>query len=134
MQELEARRNALRADLAAAPPASPPVALHPGALARYRAEVARLEQALQEAAIRDEAAEALRALITRVVLTPDAAAADGLAALLHGDLAVILRLSEAAPRHVARAASGGNPMGTGVPVGLLSVVAGTGFEPVTFRL
>ena len=82
-----------------------------------------------------EASDALRALIEKVVLTPDPDALDGLAAELHGDLAMILAAAAGEP---AGAAKRKNPRGTSVPRGFrasqLSVVAGTGFEPVTFRL
>jgi site-specific DNA recombinase len=52
-----------------------------------------LQAALSDAAIRAEAAESLGSLIEKVVLTPDDAALDGLAAELHGDLAMILTLT-----------------------------------------
>jgi hypothetical protein len=82
-----------------------------------------------------EAAATLRELIEQVVLTPDAEAADGLRAELHGDLAVLLAFSaaEAPPRKLSRRTGSAMP-GTSVRGGLPSVVAGTGFEPVTFRL
>ena len=70
-------------------------------------------------------------------LTPDATAPDGLAADLHGDLAMILTLATAASGHLRRRVSEGkneNPLGTYVPGGQLSVVAGAGFEPAAFRL
>jgi hypothetical protein len=66
-----------------------------------------------------EAAEILRGLIDRIVLTP----LDGeLRAELHGDLAVLARFAQEGKQR-----SGGNPT-------RLSVVAGVGFEPTTFRL
>lgn len=54
--------------------------------------MAKLEEALNDPAIRDEAGNALRGLIDNVVLTPDAAAPNGLRAELRGDLASILAL------------------------------------------
>jgi site-specific DNA recombinase len=89
LNELEARKATLTTERAQAD-APPPTRLHPNAAALYAAKVAELETALNAPAIRSEAAAALRALIDRVVLTPDAAAPDGLAAALHGDLATIL--------------------------------------------
>ena len=66
-----------------------------------------------------EAAEIMRGLIDRIVLTP----VDGeLRAELHGDLAVLARFAEE-----GELSSAGNPA-------RLSVVAGVGFEPTTFRL
>ena len=126
LTELETEKAGLRAEIAglAAPP---PVQLHPNAAALYAAKVASLEAALDAAEMRTEAAEALRQLIARVVLTPDPAAPDGLAADLHGDLAMILTLATAASGHLRRRVSGGkneNPLGTYVPGGQLSVVAG----------
>jgi hypothetical protein len=59
----------------------------------------------------------MRGLIDRIVLTP----IDGeLRAELHGDLAVLARFAQ------EERGSDGNPR--------LSVVAGVGFEPTTFRL
>ena len=86
--------------------------------------------------LRTEAAEILRGLIDRVVLTPDPEALDGLRAELHGDLAMILSLAEAA---AAEAGAGVDSVGAGkalklgnkkrpgtfVPGRELSVVAGT---------
>jgi hypothetical protein len=74
-------------------------------------------------------------LIDRVVLSPDAA--DGLRAELHGGLAENLALGDPAglvvgPRRAARI-NEERPR-TDVRGRQLSVVAGTGFEPVTFRL
>ena len=75
-----------------------------------------------ESPIRREAADALRALIDRVVLTPNTEPPDALRVELSGDLALILSLTScvAAPLRASLRQS--------------SVVAGTGFEPVTFRL
>ena len=138
LTELETDKARLTAEIAQAA-APPPVRLHPNAAALYAAKVADLEGALNETEIRTEAAEILRSLIARVVLTPDAAAPDGLAAELHGDLAMILGLASAASSPVSERRRGsagakGEPPGTCVPGGLLSVVAGAGFEPAAFRL
>ena len=97
--------------------------------------MAALEQSLNAPDIRHEAGEALRQLIEKVVLTPDATAPDGLAAALHGDLAVILTLAMAPEREKRPLPSeGATSQGTAVSGSLLSVVAGIGFEPMTFRL
>jgi hypothetical protein len=84
------------------------------------------------------ASDALRALIDKVVLTPDLGAPDRLRAELHGDLAEILALGEAVEARPKHRAVGGRQNeklpGTSVLRSQLSVVAGTGFEPVTFRL
>ncbi|MEO6828650.1 MAG: hypothetical protein ABI164_02495, partial [Acidobacteriaceae bacterium] len=70
--------------------------------------------------------------IDRVVLTRDPAAPDGPAAVLHGDLAMILSL--AAPAEAGGSGAAGKTLGTAnkkrpgtfVPGRALSVVAGTG--------
>jgi site-specific DNA recombinase len=69
-------------------------------------------------------AEALRSLIERVVLTPDATASDGLAAELRGDPAEILALA-AAPEAGTRRRVGAKNSPERLLVGSqLSVVAG----------
>jgi site-specific DNA recombinase len=124
LTELEARKAAVADDLARAADPQPSVVLHPNAAEIYRQRVAELEIALAAPEIRTEAAEVLRSLIDRVVLTPDAEAPDGLRAELHGDLAQILALSETAEGANAPSAA----TGTGVPGrrsrSQLSVVAG----------
>jgi DNA invertase Pin-like site-specific DNA recombinase len=133
LNQLEARKKELAAEIAAAA-APPPVALHPNAAALYAARVAELEVALNAPELRTEAAEILRGLIDRVVLTPDPEAPDGLRAELHGDLAMILSLAEAAAEDAGSDAGGAGKAlkarnkkrpGTDVPGRKLSVVAGT---------
>jgi len=123
---LEAEKAALTAELAALAKPAPPVRLHPQAAEIYRRKVAELEHSLNAPEIRHEAGEALRQLIEKVVLTPDATAPDGLAATLHGDLAVILTLAMAPERdRRPPPGEGATPPGTAVSGSLLSVVAGT---------
>ncbi len=104
--------------------------LHPNAAALYAAKVADLETALNAPDCRTEAAGILRGLIDRVVLTPDPAAPDGLAAVLHGDLPMILSLAASAEAGGSGGAGKvlrtGNKKrsGTFVPGRELSVVAG----------
>ena len=139
LDELEAQERKLADELRAAEAPAPRVRLTADGAAIYRAKVADLQASLNAPDVRTEATEALRSLIERIVLLPDAAAPDGLAAELHGDLATILRLAERVPSGGSgqyRPAVGTNrkPPGTFVPEGLSSVVAGIGFEPMTFRL
>ena len=94
----------------------------------YREKVARLEAALDTDDTRAGAADILRVLFDRIVLTPSA---DGLAVELHGDLFAVLALCEEARCGGKRTSK---LPGTGVPGSLPSVVAGVGFEPTTFRL
>jgi hypothetical protein len=96
LAQLEARKAALRLEQDAMGAPAPLVALHPGAAELYRVKVAELEAVLNDPAIKAEAADALRALISQVVLTRDADAPDGLRAELFGDLAEILSLAAGA--------------------------------------
>jgi len=93
LTELEGRKMELRQQLAEAEHPPPRIRLSANAADIYRSRVADLEASLNDDEIKEEAAEALRLLIERIVLTPDAATADGLAATLHGELATILRLA-----------------------------------------
>ena len=63
LDELEARKKALAADLAAQDAPAPTVALHPKAAEAYREQIADLEDALNDPELRMEASDALRALI-----------------------------------------------------------------------
>ena len=128
-RRLEADKLRLAAVLATLPDPSP-VRLHPSLPQLYRRKVERLESLLADPELAGEASEAIRALITKIVLTPRPEG--GLVAVLHGDLAQILTIAEAAQMQEARRVVGGCS-GT-VPVSRLSVVAGAGFEPATFRL
>ena len=64
-----AKREELKATLAAAD--APPPLLHPEMAGLYRQKVTALGQALEHPETRTEAAEALRALIDAIVLTPN---------------------------------------------------------------
>ncbi len=105
-------------------PEAPNIHLHPNIAEIYAAKVAKLEDALDDPETKTEAMEIIRSMIDRIVLTP---VADGLKAELHGELAEILAACEAAETNRELP-------GTGVPGSQLSVVAGAGFEPATFRL
>ena len=82
----------------------------------YREQVEQLNAAFKDEALKAEAFERLRALIEAVVLTPE-----------DGELASMLSLCAGVETQKAPA---------GVPLEALQMkmVAGTGFEPVTFRL
>ena len=103
------------------------VPLLPNAADLFRRLVANLANALNKPESKDEATTQLRDLIDHIVMIPAADAPDGMWMDVYGDLAEILALG-----------SGGSPKSK-LPslVGLgsqLSVVAGAGFEPATFRL
>ncbi|WPZ34048.1 recombinase family protein [Thalassobaculum sp. OXR-137] len=99
---------------------------HPNLAKLYARKIADLTASLNDPAIKTEAGEVLRSLIDRIVLMPRADG-PGLDVKLHGNLAQILALSDACAQiheHPAAVAVGCQ----------LSVVAGAGFEPATFRL
>ena len=120
---LEREKEAASARLASAQP-KPIVHLHPALPDLYKRKVADLSAALNEHGAGTEVVAIIRSLIDRVMLTP----MDGvLNAELFGDLATLVRFAEASEPPQHNAGSAGEPA-------LLSVVAGIGFEPMTFRL
>ena len=128
MTGLEARKQELTALLADAPTDTPD--LLPSAATIYAQKIAKLTEALNQPEERPEAAEALRLLIEKIVLTPGPARGE-MFATLHGELGTILDWTE-------RQALGKTAQTTKPAAGatglLESVVAGAGFEPTTFRL
>ncbi len=122
LRELEARQDELNERLSTAPADLPDI--HPNIADVYRRKVARLAEALDHPEDRDAAASAIRGLIERIVLTPGEKWAE-MNAVLHGDLGAILEW----------AGNGRENTKTYIPMpGMsVSVVAGTGFEPATFR-
>ncbi|WP_091136393.1 recombinase family protein [Microvirga guangxiensis] len=139
LTELEAEKDALLAQKDAGS-TIPNVSVHPNLAAVYRRKVEELETLLDETEHKDEAMELIRSLIDKIVLTPKEEG--GLDAVLHGDLARILALcsagaEEAKPVLAVRVAGSRQAKtleGEAIRGFSLSVVAGTGFEPVTFRL
>jgi site-specific DNA recombinase len=69
LAQLEARQKELEAELARSS-APDPIRLHPSMAATYRTRVADLVRSLEDPDRAEEAREALRALIDKVVLTP----------------------------------------------------------------
>ena len=123
LRELEARQDELNERLSAVPADLPDI--HPNIADIYRRRVARLADALDHPEDRDAAASAIRGLIERIVLTPSEKWAE-MDAVLHGDLGTILEWT----------GNGAEKKKTDTPVSgmSVSVVAGVGFEPTTFRL
>ena len=121
LDTLEARRLELEAETATT--ASPAPRLHPNLAAVYREKVATLIEALgsEDGA---EARELVRGLVEHITLYPEGTSQR---VEVRGELAEILALSQ-----------GARGVRSGEAAGDLSVqvkmVAGTGFEPVTFRL
>ena len=128
IEKLEARKAELTALLAEVPEDIPDVL--PSTSAIYAKKVGRLTEALNRSEERTEAAEALRALIEKIVLTPGLERGEILATL-QGELRTILEWTER--QAVGKAAKNKTP-GAGLAGVSVSVVAGAGFEPATFRL
>ena len=142
MISLDTRRQEIEVQLAAAEASPAPLRFHPKMSETYRDRVASLIRGLAEGEGMEEAREAIRGLIEKIVLIPRVDG-PGLTIDLHGALASLLLLATVAPVHrVARMAAGGKNDKSSAGAELQGVdivdksvlVAGTGFEPVTFRL
>ncbi|GLH80052.1 MULTISPECIES: recombinase family protein [unclassified Bradyrhizobium] len=120
MVQLESRKAELERELADAE--RPPPLLHPEMATFYREQVNALHEALRDdsEATRLKAGEILRSLVKEIILTPDAGE---LKIDVRGDLAGILAISLKTKTPATR---------TGVSQ--VEMVAGIGFEPMTFRL
>ena len=94
----------------------------------YARKVTDLVAALNDTETKPEAASILRGLIGKIVLTPDAAAANGHAIELFGELGAILSLCDNGMGVNAKARTGGAGLRQ------VTMVAGAGFEPAAFRL
>ena len=123
LHKFEARHEELQQRLAAVPPKIPDI--HPNIAGIYARKVARLAEALEKPDERDAAASAIRGLIERIVLTPGADGGD-LHITLQGDFGAILEWTGNGHKKEVT-----DTPGSGMSV---SVVAGAGFEPITFRL
>lgn len=87
LDELEVRRIELEQGIAAEP--TSPLRLHPNLAEIYRRQVEQLQHALNNPAIRDEAAQILRGLIERVSISP---AENGLEIEIVGEIAKMIEL------------------------------------------
>jgi DNA invertase Pin-like site-specific DNA recombinase len=123
----ETERREIEARLVQAHEANPAIVTLPNFASAYADMVRRLEDVLRDATLVQRAHETLARLIEKVVLTPDPDAENGLRVDLHGQVAAILQ--------VCASADGGEttPSLLG-STSQVSVVAGAGFEPATFRL
>jgi hypothetical protein len=116
---LKTRKEELSTEIKQVP--APLPRLHPKLAELYRERVERLHQELNRPEVRAEAAQALRALIEEVRLIPE----DGALAIeLAGDLAALLNLAADSKKPVTSERDGLQ----------VTLVAGRGFEPLTFRL
>ncbi|KRE16788.1 hypothetical protein ASE66_09245 [Bosea sp. Root483D1] len=120
LADLEEEKRLLNARLSDAREPSP-VRVHPNLAEAYRRRVAELESLVDDPELRDEAMEAIRSMIERIVVSPRDGG--GVTLELHGDLARILAVCSANAKTP--------PQETGFS---LSVVAGARFELTTFRL
>jgi hypothetical protein len=80
VSDTDSRQELLRARLSQAPPST--VRLHPRLAEVYAEKVQQLETALNDPAIRNEAADVLRSLVDRIELHPRTDG-NGIDALLH---------------------------------------------------
>ncbi|WP_270937843.1 recombinase family protein [Falsiroseomonas oryzae] len=135
LREVERRRETLQAEIAAAGVPEPVPVLHPNLPALYRRKVEALEEALKDEMTALLAAEALRSLIDAILVHPGERRGE-VSLSLRGDLAAFLRMAEAEQRLNAKTAValGGNGRSVFGREVMVSLDAGTGFEPVTFRL
>lgn len=118
MIEMDARKTELERLLADARAPSP-VLVHPRMGDRYREEVGRLREALNEPSRREEAAEIIRGLVDAIVLRPEGSGrARKLSIDLIGQLAGILNLARERKKGAA---------GTPVSDQQIKMVAGVGF-------
>ena len=127
LKQAQSREKALIAELSEeareASTSSGPL-LHANLDVLYREKVARLTEAFEDEILQAQAFERIRTLIDAVVLTPEGG---GLAIHLRGELTSMLELCACADMQNA-------PEGVSSRALQIKMVAGTGFEPVTFRL
>jgi site-specific DNA recombinase len=130
MRQLEAERQALQKaeEATEAPPA---IVIHPNLAELYRRRVADLEKLLVDPELGSEAMDLIRSMITGITVVPREDA-EGVHLELAGDLARILHLCSTSSMQNAQAVAGAGRLG--VSAYQVSVVAGRGFEPLTFRL
>ena len=88
LDELELRRAELAQEIGSA--STPPVQLHPNLAQIYRRKIERLQHALKDPEIWDEATQVLRSLIDRVVIAP---AETGFEVEIVGEIAHIIEIS-----------------------------------------
>ena len=102
MDDLEARKATLEAEVLAAPDEQP-VLLHPGLSEVYRNQVANLAEALNAPETKTEAAEIMRSLVSEIRLSPDGGT---MCIDLIGELAGLLSLGETKNTRSVSAAGG----------------------------
>jgi site-specific DNA recombinase len=131
LDSLEAERQRLEGVLRQAPPS--PVRLHPNLSELYRKQVDKLHQALAHPSTRDEAFAILRQLIERVTVRPHE---EGVEIELEGEIVAMVEVALGSDGEGAtndKAALRRLMLDDGSRRSV-KVVAGRGFEPLTFRL
>tara|TARA_R110000850_G_scaffold113041_4_gene227553 strand:+ start:2002 stop:3648 length:1647 start_codon:yes stop_codon:yes gene_type:complete len=123
MSDLETDKEKLTVFLEESPE-PPALRLHPSLSDLYRSKIRNLSSALQDPDLKMEATEALRGLISEIRMLPHENAPNCHHIELAGELAGILDLGAAETTKPARSAR----------VKSVTMVAGVGFEPTTFRL
>ena len=122
LQKLEVRQESLERQLTEIDEPAAPI-IHPALPELYRKKVAGLKEALADS--NQEAIELIRSLIEGIALVPE----DGRVRIdLHAELAGILAVCSDAKK------PGQSGTERAAAYSQYKVVAGTGFEPVTFRL
>ena len=135
LDTLEDRKEELNELLAYEPEANKSI-LHPSMIKHYRQEVKKLVKSLKDPEHRQEAADLIRSLIERIVLTPNEEAELGVSIDVQGDLAGILKMSlsekewKEMDRQILEQIQSLESKDEKTAV----LVAGGGFEPPTFRL
>jgi site-specific DNA recombinase len=123
LEQLELEKKKLKNDLASSAPE--PMRFHPNVADLYVSKVNGLRKALNEDGAQEEAAQILRGLVDEIRLHP----IDGkLQIELIGDLITLLGFADKKGPDNKKPGSSGDPGST------KWLVAGAGFEPVTFRL
>ncbi len=125
LRAMEDRQDQLKAEIEEAAEGEAVPALHPNLAQIYRAQVEELEAALTDPGTAATAMGALRSVVDAIVVHPGERRGE-VRVDLRGDLAAFLYLADGgiSVRSTPRVTGGG----------MRSLVAGTGFEPVTFRL
>ena len=120
MDGLEAEKAHLEAQQRGIPSADP-ITLHPGLADIYARKVANLAEALNAEDTKAEAADILRSLIDKLILTPDPTAPGGHKIELFGELGAILSLCDNGIATIAKART------VGAAVRQVTMVAGAGY-------
>ncbi|WP_422664757.1 recombinase family protein [Ascidiaceihabitans donghaensis] len=118
--DLEAEKESLEAEVSQSEDSTTVIPIHNIGQV-YRAKIRQLTDGLSDPAIKLQAIEAIQGLIDHIKVTPTNTGFD---VELHGELGAIMEMVDQNDRRPAVYTAGRS----------LSVVAGVGFEPTTFRL